>query len=63
MPFSGPRARAPDHFAPALIEFLKPMLLGQNPQDIGAIWWKMWKKNRHRFHQRDRCGRHLPLGH
>lgn len=44
--FLGSSSKGADHFAPALIEFLKPMLLGQDPQDIGAIWWKMWKKNR-----------------
>jgi L-alanine-DL-glutamate epimerase-like enolase superfamily enzyme len=35
-----------DHFVPGLIEFIKPLLLGKNPQDIGAIWWDMWKQNR-----------------
>ena len=35
-----------DHFAPGLIEFIRPLLLGRNPQDIGTIWWEMWKLNR-----------------
>ena len=35
-----------DHYAKGLIEYLKPMLMGRNPQDIGAIWWEMWKLNR-----------------
>ena len=44
--FLGSSRVGADHYAPALIEFLKPMLLGRNPQDIGAIWWDMWKQNR-----------------
>ena len=35
-----------DHYANGLIEYLKPVLVGRNPQDIGAIWWEMWKLNR-----------------
>ena len=35
-----------DHFAPGLIEFIKPIIMGRNPQDIGAIWWELWKMNR-----------------
>ena len=35
-----------DHFAPGLIEFIKPIVMGRNPQDIGAIWWDLWKMNR-----------------
>ena len=44
--FLGSSRVGADHYAPALLEFLKPMLLGRNPQDIGAIWWDMWKQNR-----------------
>ena len=29
----------PTHNAPGLIEFLKPIVMGRNPLDIGAIWW------------------------
>ncbi len=36
----------PEHEASALIEFLKPRVMGRNPQDIGAIWWDLWKQNR-----------------
>ena len=35
-----------DHFAPGLIEFIKPIVMGRDPQDIGAIWWELWKMNR-----------------
>ncbi len=36
----------PKHSAPGLIEFLKPIVVGRNPQDIGALWWELWKMNR-----------------
>jgi len=36
----------PTHNAPGLIEFIKPLVMGRNPLDIGAIWWDMWKMNR-----------------
>ncbi len=35
-----------NHYAPGLIEYIRPLLLGRNPQDIGALWWEMWKLNR-----------------
>lgn len=44
--FLGSSRVGADHYAPALIEFLKPWLLGQDPQDIGRIWQWMWKMNR-----------------
>ena len=36
----------PEHQASALIEFLKPRVMGRDPQDIGAIWRELWKQNR-----------------
>jgi len=36
----------PKHTGPGLIEFLKPIVVGQNPQDIGRLWKKLWKMNR-----------------
>ena len=27
-----------DHYARGLVEFIKPLVMGRNPQDIGAIW-------------------------
>ena len=44
--FLGSSRQGANHFAPGLIEFIKPILVGRDPQDIGAIWWKMWKMNR-----------------
>ncbi len=35
-----------DHYAAGLIDYLKPLLVGRNPQDIGFIWWEMWRRNR-----------------
>jgi L-alanine-DL-glutamate epimerase-like enolase superfamily enzyme len=28
------------------MEFIKPLIMGRNPQNIGEIWWDMWKMNR-----------------
>jgi L-alanine-DL-glutamate epimerase-like enolase superfamily enzyme len=44
--FLGSSRIGADHFTPGLIEFIKPRLLGKNPQDIGTLWWDMWKQNR-----------------
>ena len=44
--FLGSSRMGANHFAPGLIEFIKPIVMGRNPQDIGAIWWDMWKMNR-----------------
>jgi L-alanine-DL-glutamate epimerase-like enolase superfamily enzyme len=44
--FLGSSRVGADHFAPGLIEFIKPRIMGRNPQDIGAIWWDLWKMNR-----------------
>lgn len=44
--FLGSSRVGAEHFAPGLIEFIKPIIMGRNPQDIGAIWWDMWKMNR-----------------
>ena len=44
--FLGSSRVGADHFAPSLIEFIKPIVMGRNPQDIGAIWWDLWKMNR-----------------
>ncbi len=45
--FLGSSRVGADHFALGLIEFIRPMILGRNPQDIGTIWWEMWKQNRY----------------
>mgnify|MGYP003315525868 FL=1 len=44
--FLGSSRMGADHMAPGLIQFIKPKILGQDPQDIGKIWWEMWKENR-----------------
>ena len=44
--FLGSSRVGANHFAPGLIEFIKPIVMGRNPQDIGAVWWDMWKMNR-----------------
>ena len=44
--FLGSLHSGADHHANGLVKFLKPLLLGRDPQDIGAIWWEMWKQNR-----------------
>ena len=44
--FLGSSRMGADHFTKGIIEFLKPRLIGHNPQDIGKIWWDMWKQNR-----------------
>ena len=44
--FLGSSRMGAQHFVPGLIEFIKPLIMGRNPQDIGAIWWEMWKMNR-----------------
>ena len=44
--FLGSSRQGADAYAGPLIEFIKPMLMGTNPLDIGAIWKKMWKQDR-----------------
>ena len=44
--FLGSSRMGAEHFVPGLIEFIKPMLMGRNPLDIGKIWWELWKSNR-----------------
>ena len=44
--FLGSSRMGADHFVRGMMEFIKPIVMGRNPQDIGAIWWEMWKMNR-----------------
>ncbi len=44
--FLGSSRMGAEHFVPGLIEFIKPIVMGRDPQDIGAIWWELWKMNR-----------------
>ena len=36
----------PGHNAKPLLDIAKPKVMGRNPQDIGAIWWTLWRANR-----------------
>ena len=44
--FLGSSRQGADDLAGPMLKFLKPLLIGRNPLDIGAIWWDMWKENR-----------------
>ena len=44
--FLGSSRMGANHFAPGLIEFIKPLIMGRNPLDTGRIWWDLWKMNR-----------------
>lgn len=44
--FLGSSRQGADAFAGPLIEFIKPIVMGRNPLDIGDIWRLMWKQNR-----------------
>ena len=44
--FLGSSRMGADHFVLGLMEFIKPLIMGRNPQNIGEIWWDMWKMNR-----------------
>ena len=44
--FLGSARQGADAHTGPLIEFLKPIVVGRNPLDIGAIWAQMWKENR-----------------
>ena len=34
------------HLAGPLVDYLKPVVMGQDPQDIGRLWQRLWKMNR-----------------
>ena len=44
--FLGSSRQGADAFVGPLMEFIKPMLMGSDPLNIGAAWAKMWKLNR-----------------
>ncbi len=44
--FLGSASRRAEVEAPALLAYLKPALMGQNPLDIGRLWYSMWRQHR-----------------
>ena len=44
--FLGSAREGADTFARQLIDLIKPVVLGRNPLDIGALWGDMWRLNR-----------------
>src|SRR5579884_2355915 len=44
--FLGSASAGADLFAPQVLGRLKPLVLGRNPLDIGAIWLDLWRTNR-----------------
>jgi L-alanine-DL-glutamate epimerase-like enolase superfamily enzyme len=44
--FLGSSRQGADAFVGPLMEFVKPVIVGCNPLDTGAIWNRLWKMNR-----------------
>src|SRR5579862_1186427 len=44
--FLGSASAGADLFADQVLKRLKPLVLGRNPLDIGAIWVDLWRTNR-----------------
>src|SRR6187549_1581978 len=44
--FLGTSTQGADEFAGEVLTRLKPLVVGRNPLDIGAIWQDMWARNR-----------------
>ena len=44
--FLGSASAGADQFADQVLKRLKPLVLGRNPLDIGAIWLDLWRTNR-----------------
>src|SRR5689334_23120253 len=44
--FLGSASAGADQLAPQVLSRLKPLVLGRNPLDIGAIWLDLWPQNR-----------------
>ena len=45
-PFLGSSRQGADAHVRPLMQFIKPIVMGRDPLDIGAIWAEMWKQNR-----------------
>jgi len=61
--FLGSSGQGADAFVGPLMEFLKPLLIGRDPLDIGAIWYDMWQQNRRVSTNGHRRSRYCSLGH
>ena len=44
--FLGSAFQGADEFAGHVLQRLKPLVIGRNPLDIGAIWQDLWSRNR-----------------
>jgi L-alanine-DL-glutamate epimerase-like enolase superfamily enzyme len=44
--FLGTSQQGADEFAPQVLQRLKPLVMGRDPLDIGAIWSDLWRRNR-----------------
>jgi L-alanine-DL-glutamate epimerase-like enolase superfamily enzyme len=44
--FLGSSRQGAEAYVGPLMEFVKPVIVGRNPLDIGAIWNRLWKLNR-----------------
>jgi L-alanine-DL-glutamate epimerase-like enolase superfamily enzyme len=44
--FLGSASAGADQFADQVLKRLKPLVIGRNPLDIGAIWQDLWRANR-----------------
>ena len=44
--FLGSASAGADQFASQVLGRLKPLVMGRNPLDIGAIWLDLWRANR-----------------
>jgi len=44
--FLGSASAGADQFAGQVLQRLKPLVVGRNPLDIGAIWMDLWRTNR-----------------
>jgi len=44
--FLGSAFQGADEFAGHVLQRLKPLVIGRNPLDIGAIWLDLWSRNR-----------------
>ena len=61
--FLGSSHQGADDLVAPLMKFLKPIVMGRNPMERGAIWWEMWRENRRVTTSRNRRYRCRTVGH